>query len=195
MSQGISLIVGLGNPGEKYANTRHNAGFRFLDTVLNQFDGQMRNEGRFGAEVARLYIGSSEVWLLAPTEFMNLSGNAVGKFARFYKIMPENVLVVHDEIDLPPGIVRLKSGGGHGGHNGLRDVIPKLGSKDFWRLRIGVGHPGEASQVAGFVLKNAPASEAALTESASDDAARLIEDIVNGDYQKVMNTLHTDNAN
>ena len=194
MSEGISLIAGLGNPGEKYANTRHNAGFRFLDAVLKTYDGQLRNESRFGGEVAKLHIAGKEVWLLAPTEFMNLSGNAISKFTRFYKIEPENILVVHDEIDILPGAVRLKVGGGAGGHNGLRDIIPKLGSKDFVRLRIGVGHPGSASQVSNYVLKNAPSSEAVLTDAASDRAVRQIEDIVRGSYQKVMNELHTDES-
>jgi len=193
LSEGISLIVGLGNPGESYANTRHNAGFRFISAVLKNYTGQLRHENKFGGDIAKVLIAGREVWLLVPMEYMNLSGTAVSKVANFYKIEPKNILVAHDELDIPPGAVRLKIGGGHGGHNGLRDIVPKLGSSDFVRLRIGIGHPGSASKVSSYVLNKAPSAEATLTDTAIDNAVRQLEDIVCGNYQKVMNELHTHN--
>ncbi|GMR20955.1 MAG: aminoacyl-tRNA hydrolase [Gammaproteobacteria bacterium] len=191
MSEGIQLIAGLGNPGPQYSETRHNAGFRFMDALLHHCGSQLRAESRFDGEVGKARIANRDVWLIRPTTFMNLSGDGVGKLARFYKVAPENILVVHDELDLPPGAVRLKIGGGHGGHNGLRDIVPKLGSKDFIRLRVGIGHPGSASQVTSYVLKKAPPAEQRLVEDAIDAAIAEIDDIVCGDYQPVMNRLHT----
>lgn len=191
MSEGIQLIAGLGNPGPQYSATRHNAGFRFMDALLRHCGSQLRAESRFDGEVGKAHIANHDVWLIRPTTFMNLSGDGVGKLARFYKVEPENILVVHDELDLPPGAVRLKIGGGHGGHNGLRDIVPKLGSKDFIRLRVGIGHPGSASQVTSYVLKKAPPAEQRLVEDAIDAAIAEIDDIVCGDYQPVMNRLHT----
>src|SRR5688572_4549412 len=142
--QGISLIVGLGNPGPEYAETRHNAGFRFLDVLLSGSNVALRRESRFSGDAARFSVDGNELWLLAPQTFMNHSGDSVAKFANYYKIPAAEILVVYDEIDLPPGAVRLKVGGGSAGHNGLTDVIEKLGSPDCARLRIGVGHPGSA---------------------------------------------------
>jgi peptidyl-tRNA hydrolase, PTH1 family len=187
---GISLIVGLGNPGPEYAETRHNAGFRFLDVLLRGKSEHLRSESRFSGDVARTQIAGQDVWLLAPMTFMNKSGDSVSRFAQFYKIPHQRILVAYDEIDLPPGQVRLKQGGGAAGHNGLTDVIEKLGTPDILRLRIGVGHPGLAPQVAAFVLKRAPKAEQELIDGAIDAAAGCIDDIVQGQYERVMNALH-----
>jgi peptidyl-tRNA hydrolase, PTH1 family len=188
--QGISLIVGLGNPGPEYAETRHNAGFRFLDALLSGSNVALRRESRFSGDVARFSIGDRELWLLAPQTFMNHSGDSVAKFANYYKIPVAEILVAYDEIDLPSGAVRLKVGGGSAGHNGLTDVIEKLGSPDCARLRIGVGHPGSAAQVVSYVLKRPPASEQKLIDDAIDRARALLPDIVRGEFQKTMNALH-----
>ena len=137
----LKLIVGLGNPGRQYARTRHNAGWWFVDALAEQCHGSWRHEARWQADVARLRIEDTEQWLLKPMTFMNRSGVSVSGIANFHRIVPAEILVVHDDIDLPPGVARLKQAGGHGGHNGLRDVIAHIGP-DFWRLRLGVGHPG-----------------------------------------------------
>lgn len=191
MPEGIALIAGLGNPGSKYAETRHNAGFRFIDALLSRVGGALSPEKRFEGEVGKVHIAGREIWLIKPDTYMNHSGDAVGKLARFYKIPTEAILAVHDELDIPPGAVRLKVGGGHGGHNGLRDMVSKCGGSDFVRLRIGIGHPGQASQVADYVLRKAPAAEQSLTDHAIQVALDEVEAIVQGDYQAVMNRLHT----
>lgn len=191
---GIALVVGLGNPGPEYAETRHNAGFRFLDSLLAGSGQSLRHEGRFAGRVARLVLGGRDVWLLAPDTFMNHSGESVAKFAHFYRIDPESILVAHDELDLAPGVVRLKTGGGDGGHNGLKDITEKLGGGQYLRLRIGIGHPGYASQVASYVLRRAPASEQELIDDAIARAKEHVGDIVSGQFQKVMNVLHTHTA-
>jgi PTH1 family peptidyl-tRNA hydrolase len=153
----IRLIVGLGNPGPEYALTRHNAGFWLLDNLANTLPGcKLQRETRFNAFVAKSHIGGKEVWLLEPQTYMNRSGQSVGGLARFYKIAPEEILVVHDELDILPGIAKLKKGGGSGGHNGLKDISAALGTQDYWRLRLGIGHPRNynlAQQVADFVLQ------------------------------------------
>jgi PTH1 family peptidyl-tRNA hydrolase len=187
---GIALVVGLGNPGPEYAETRHNAGFRFLDALLAGSGQALRHEGRFAGRVARLNVGGRDVWLLAPDTFMNHSGESVAKFAHFYRIDPESMLVAHDELDLAPGVVRLKTGGGDGGHNGLKDITEKLGGGQYVRLRIGIGHPGHASQVASYVLRRAPSSEQELIDDAITRAREHVDDIVGGQFQKVMNELH-----
>lgn len=194
MQPGISLIVGLGNPGQEYAETRHNAGFRFLGAVSAQFGAVLRSESRFTAEVARITVASQDVWLLAPMTFMNRSGESVSRFSQYYKIPRERILVAYDELDLQPGVVRLKRGGGAAGHNGIIDIIEKLGSPDFYRLRIGVGRPPNAGQGANYVLKRAPASEQALIDDAIARAAGQLAEIVQGQFQKVMNVLHADPA-
>ncbi len=190
MAQGISLIVGLGNPGPEYAETRHNAGFRFLDALLSGTGVVLKHESRFNGEVSRFAIAGRDVWLLKPTTFMNHSGEAVSKLARFYKIPPAEILVVHDELDLPPGVARLKIGGGNGGHNGLTDVTEKLGTPDYARLRLGIGHPGTAAQVVSYVLKKAPKPEQSLIDEAIERARTYINDIVQGEFQRAMNALH-----
>ena len=191
MAQGISLIVGLGNPGKNYAETRHNAGFRFIDALLRQSGCSLKAESRFNGEAGKTVIAGRDVWLLMPTTYMNGSGQSVAKLARFYKIPENEILVVHDELDLPPGTVRLKEGGGHGGHNGLRDIINKLGSKDFMRLRVGIGHPGSAPQVESYVLKKASKAEQQQIDSAIDAALAQVDEIVHGNYDQVMNDLHS----
>jgi PTH1 family peptidyl-tRNA hydrolase len=189
---GISLIVGLGNPGAEYAETRHNAGFRFLGAVLQAHNLTLRAESRFSAELARVTIAGQDVWLLEPTTFMNRSGDAVTRFSQYYKIPPERILVAYDELDLPPGVARLKRGGGDAGHNGVHDTIEKLGGPDFMRLRIGVGRPPSAGQGAEYVLKRAPAAEQTLIDEAIGRACAVLPDVVLGQFQKAMTALHTD---
>lgn len=190
MTDGVTVIAGLGNPGTEYTATRHNAGFWFLDAVLAHAGAARKFESRFRAGVARGQIAGRPVWCLRPETWMNHSGEAVAAFLAYYRIAPEQLLVAHDELDLPPGTVRLKRGGGAGGHNGLTDIIERLGSRDFARLRIGIGHPGSARQVSGYVLRRAPASEQQLIEAAIADACAQIEDIVLGHHERVMNVLH-----
>jgi PTH1 family peptidyl-tRNA hydrolase len=154
----IKLIVGLGNPGREYEGTRHNAGFWWVDEFAHANQITFKAESKFHGLAARSAVQGREIFLLKPQTFMNVSGRAVGALAQFYKIEPAQILVVHDELDLPPGSAKLKLGGGHGGHNGLKDIIAHLGTRDFWRLRIGIGHPGDRAEVANFVL-NAPRRE------------------------------------
>lgn len=191
MDPGISILVGLGNPGAEYAETRHNAGFRFLDALAKHEAVRFRTESRFSATVGRATIAGRDVWLLQPVTFMNRSGDAVARFCHYYKIAPAQILVAYDELDLPPGAVRLKQGGGDAGHNGVHDVIEKLGSPDFARLRIGIGRPPSAAQGAEYVLKKAPPAEQVLIDAAIDLACRHLPEIVQGQYQKAMTALHT----
>ena len=188
---GILLIAGLGNPGTEYAETRHNAGFRFLELLLEGREVALRAENRYAGRVARVSLAGREVWLLAPDTFMNHSGEAVSKLARFYKIPAGQILVVHDELDLAPGVARLKFGGGAGGHNGISDVITQLGTPDFFRLRLGIGRPASSGQVVSYVLRKAPAAEQLLLDDAIRDSLAHIEDIVHGQAQQVMNALHS----
>ncbi len=190
-SSGIQLIAGLGNPGTEYAETRHNAGFRFLELLLEGRGATLRAENRFAGRVARISLAGREIWLLAPETFMNHSGEAVSRLARFYKIPAEQVLVVHDELDIAPGAARLKFGGGAGGHNGVSDVIAQLGTPDFFRLRLGIGRPASSSQVVSYVLRKAPAAEQLMLDDAIRDSLVHIDDIVHGQAQKVMNALHS----
>ncbi|MBT8152261.1 MAG: aminoacyl-tRNA hydrolase [Gammaproteobacteria bacterium] len=191
--EAVKLIVGLGNPGDEYRATRHNAGQWFVDALLQRFPSPagLQNENKFKGLLGQTTIAGRAVRVLVPATYMNLSGQSVVAVANFYKIEPEEILVAHDELDIDPGSVRLKSGGGHGGHNGLRDIISCLGNrKDFGRLRIGIGHPGNAKQVTNFVLKKAPAAEHALIETAIGAALEQIDLIVCGDWQMAMNQLH-----
>ncbi len=190
MAEAIRCIVGLGNPGPKYAETRHNAGFWFLDEIARRHGLTFRNESRFSGELARLQLSGQQCWLLKPATFMNRSGRSIGALARFYRIGPEQLLVAHDELDLPPGTVRLKQGGGHGGHNGLRDTIAVLGSRDFHRLRIGIGHPGHRDQVVDYVLSRPRREEEILIRQAIDRAADQLQAILEGRFQQAMNLLH-----
>jgi PTH1 family peptidyl-tRNA hydrolase len=186
----IRMIVGLGNPGNEYEKTRHNAGFWFIDHLVSQHNLTLKSEAKFLGDIAKFNSPFGNVWLLKPTTFMNHSGQSIARLAHFYKINPEQILLVHDELDLPPGSVKLKQSGGHGGHNGLRDMIAQLG-KNFYRLRLGIGHPGSKEQVVGFVLGKTPKSEQLLIDSAIDKAIDSIELIMQGDMQKAMNQLHS----
>lgn len=188
----VQLIVGLGNPGTEYANTRHNAGQDFVEELARSFSEPLTPAPKFFGLTGRIVVAGKDVRLLIPTTFMNLSGQAVAAVANFYKIPTEAILVAHDELDLEPGIARLKVGGGHGGHNGLRDIINKLGnSSDFARLRLGIGHPGNAKQVVGYVLKRAPADERQKIEDAFQKSLPVIPDVCRGDWSKAMKDLHT----
>lgn len=192
----IKLIVGLGNPGAEYRNTRHNAGFWLVDAICEKFAATLNEESKFKGSTGTVLIGGKTLRLLKPSTFMNLSGQSVGALANFYKIDSEDILVVHDELDIDPGTARLKVGGGHGGHNGLRDIISSLGNqKDFARLRLGIGHPGKASQVANFVLKKASSKEQQYMDDAIQACLEHMEAIANGNWQMAMNTLHSFNAN
>jgi PTH1 family peptidyl-tRNA hydrolase len=188
---GLKLIVGLGNPGPEYAATRHNAGQWFVEALAHKYGIRLNHEPKYSGLVGRGTVQGEDIRLLIPTTFMNLSGNSVGALALFFKIMPDEILVAHDELDLLPGTVRLKTGGGHGGHNGLRDIVRALASNTgFHRLRIGIGHPGTAKDVSNFVLGKAPSSEQALIERAVDEAVSLSDDIINGKIALAMNKLN-----
>jgi PTH1 family peptidyl-tRNA hydrolase len=190
----IRLIVGLGNPGAEYEQTRHNAGFWLVDQLAR---GDLRKEARFNALAARARIGGGEVWLLEPQTYMNRSGQSVGAIARFYKITPDEVLVVHDELDLPPGAAKLKKGGSSGGHNGLKDITAALGTQDYWRLRIGIGHPRELKlqqQVVDFVLHRPRADEQTQIDQAIDKALAVIPLLCEGRHEQAMLALHTPGA-
>ncbi|HEB98046.1 MAG TPA: aminoacyl-tRNA hydrolase [Thiotrichales bacterium] len=187
----VQLIVGLGNPGPRYERTRHNAGFWFVDELVRRQACSLRNEARFHGDAARCSIDGHDCRLLKPHTFMNRSGQAVAALARFYRIPPEAILVVHDEIDLPPGTARLKRGGGHGGHNGLRDIIARLGSREFLRLRLGVGHPGHRDQVVDYVLHRPPVEEQTAIESAMDEALAVLPLVVAGELEQAMHRLHS----
>ena len=189
--ESFTLLVGLGNPGPRYVQTRHNAGFWFLDVAARRLKGNFRAEKRFQGEVAEGEWGGGKVRLLAPTTYMNHSGQSVGALAGFFKIPVERILVAHDEIDLQPGDVRLKVGGGHGGHNGLRDIIAHLGSPGFARLRIGVGHPGLSDDVVDYVLNRPGKAEQTRIDSAVDRACELLPIILDGDLSRAMQALHT----
>lgn len=186
----IQLIVGLGNPGSEYEPTRHNAGFWFVDELVRRCRQSLRSEQRFHSEVARCLLDGNECRLQKPMTFMNRSGQAVGSLARFFKIPLQQILVVHDELDLPPGTIRLKKGGGHGGHNGLRDLISHLGSKDFFRLRVGIGHPGHRDQVLDYVLRKPSKEDRRQIDDAIHDALNVMPDVVEGKFELAMNSLH-----
>ena len=186
----IQLIIGLGNPGKQYVDTRHNAGAWWVEKLANDANAILKLQAKFNAYIADTNINGQKIVLAIPTTYMNESGNAVQKIAKFYKINPENILIAHDELDLEPGVIRLKQGGGHGGHNGLRDIIPKLGSSDFVRLRVGIGHPGNKGQVSNYVL-NAPSKDEMIEIlSACDRALYQLNDIVTGNIAAAMNNLH-----
>ncbi len=192
MAAAVKLIVGLGNPGPEYTGTRHNAGFWFIDRLAAHWHAPLRREARFFGETARVRLPEGEVWLLKPATFMNRSGQSVAALAHFYKIPPREILVAHDELDFEPGAARLKQGGGHGGHNGLRDIITRLGNqRDFLRLRLGIGHPGDSRQVTGYVLGRPPAGERAAIEQALDEAVAVMPLLLRGEFQQAMQSLHS----
>lgn len=188
----IKLIVGLGNPGDKYTDTRHNAGEWLIERLACRFNVSLNLESKFFGKTARTLVNGKEVRLLVPTTFMNLSGKAVGALASFYRIKPEEILVIHDELDLPAGVAKLKQGGGHGGHNGLKDIVAQLGNNNnFYRLRIGIGHPGHRDLVASYVLnKPSPADRDAL-EKVLDEATDCVEMIFKDGMVKATNRLNS----
>ena len=186
----LNIIVGLGNPEDKYERTLHNAGFWFVDTVARKYGGQFRYEKKFDAECCRVNIQGEEVWLVKPQSYMNLSGGPVRGVMDYYRLKPGGLLVAHDEIDLPPGTVRLKKGGGHGGHNGLRDVIQHCGA-EFMRLRLGVGHPGEKTRVTGYVLKRGSADVERAVASNIDDAIAVLPLLMDDGLNAATKALHT----
>nr|MBP8207604.1 aminoacyl-tRNA hydrolase [Acinetobacter sp.] len=185
----ISLIVGLGNPGSEYAQTRHNAGSWFVERLAEQYGIALKADPKYKGISGRGKIEGQDVRLLLPTTFMNLSGQSVVPFAKFYQITPEAMLIAHDELDMDPGVIRLKTGGGHGGHNGLRDIVPHTGP-NFHRLRVGIGHPGSKERVSGHVLSKAPSSEQKLMDDALHHALSRIKLLVNGEVQQAMNQIN-----
>ncbi|KAF1688357.1 aminoacyl-tRNA hydrolase [Pseudoxanthomonas taiwanensis] len=191
---GLRLIVGLGNPGAEYANTRHNAGFRLVDALAGREGVRLGPDGKLVGETGKAVIGGQPVWLLKPMTFMNLSGKSVVAALRYWKIEPEEALVVHDELDLPPGTARLKFDGSHGGQNGLRDIIRLLGHGRFHRLRIGIGHPGHKDRVTGWVLGRPGKDDEILIGRAIDDALDVLPLAVRGDFMEAMKRLHTPKA-
>lgn len=189
--QAIRLIVGLGNPGPKYEDTRHNAGFWFVDLLARRHGGRLLNESKFHGLLGRMRIGGLDLRLLQPLTYMNRSGQSVFAVARYFDIAPEQMLVVHDELDLPPGQVRLKQDGGHAGHNGLRDIMNALGSQDFWRLRVGIDHPQDRSRVVDYVLSRPDLDDARAIEEGLAEAADSLDDILFGRFARAMNRLHS----
>jgi PTH1 family peptidyl-tRNA hydrolase len=189
----IQLIVGLGNPGAEYEPTRHNAGFWFVDALALQCRQSFRVEARFHSAVTRCLLQGAECRLQKPQTYMNRSGQAVRALMQFFRIPVEQIVVVHDELDLPVGVARLKRGGGHGGHNGLRDLINHLGSREFYRLRIGIGHPGHKDQVVDYVLKQPGKQERRLIDDAIEAALDVMPAVLGGHMEKAMHSLHSRN--
>lgn len=188
----IKLVVGLGNPGAEYSKTRHNAGDWFVQELASRYNISLKPEKKYSGLYGKGIIGSELVHLLIPTTFMNRSGQAVAPLANFFRIPVENILVAHDELDMLPGICKIKQGGGHGGHNGLRDIISRMANnKDFYRLRIGIDHPGHRDRVTGHVLGKAPAAEQNLIDQAIDEAVRCFEIWQKDDIKKAQNRLHS----
>ena len=187
----IQLIVGLGNPGPQYEATRHNAGFWWVDQVCDELGTKLSQEAKFFGQAGRIKSGGSEAWLLKPGTFMNRSGQSVAALANFYKIPPEAILVVHDELDLPPGTAKLKKGGGNGGHNGLKDISAHLGTQDYWRLRLGIGHPGDRNAVVNYVLHTPSKDEMQLIEESMDASTSLLPMLIEGNMEAAMLKLHT----
>jgi peptidyl-tRNA hydrolase, PTH1 family len=191
MSPHLTVIAGLGNPEARYARTLHNAGFWFVDALASKEGGAFRLDKRFDAEVCKIGIAGSDIWLVKPQRFMNLSGGPLRTVLDYYRLPVESLLVAHDEIDLPPGVARLKKGGGHGGHNGIRDVVAHCG-RDFMRLRLGVGHPGSKELVTGYVLKRGPEEVERAVMDAVDRAIDVLPMLVERGLELAMNRLHTD---
>ena len=191
MGAGIKLFVGLGNPGPDYQNTRHNAGVWFLSAIANKYSATLKSTAKFKGLFASVTILDSEIKLLFPTTFMNLSGQAVQAVAHFYKISPEEILILHDELDFLPGIVRLKFGGGANGHNGLQDIISKLGSNDFYRARIGIGKPIHKQIMTDYVLNKPTATEKRDIEVAIERALQAVPDLIQGDFAKATQELNS----
>ncbi len=187
----IQLFVGLGNPGPEYEDTRHNVGFWWVEALARELKAQWVDERSYFGRVARTQIKGQTLWLLEPQTFMNLSGKSVGALARFFKIEPARILVVHDELDLPPGEAKLKFSGGHAGHNGLRDIHAQLGTADYWRLRLGIGHPGHKDEVSGWVLRKPPAEQREQIEACVSRTLAAWPDLLAGDTTRATQKIHT----
>ncbi len=187
----IKLLVGLGNPGREYEATRHNAGFWWIEALARELKVELVPDKSYQGRVARTQVKGQPVWLLAPLTFMNLSGKSVAELARFFKIAPADILVAHDELDLPPGQVKLKFGGGHAGQNGLRDIHARLGTGDYWRLRIGIGHPGIKSEVSAWVLGKPAAQQRQVMEEAVARSVKAWPLLLEGEMEKAMQAIHT----
>ena len=187
----IKLFVGLGNPGPEYEATRHNAGFSWLDALARELKVSLVLDKSYYGVVARTTVKDQTLWLLAPRTFMNLSGKSVGALARFFKIKPEEILVAHDELDIVPGQLKLKFGGSHAGHNGLRDIHAQLGSADYWRLRIGVGHPGVKAEVIDWVLKKPSQEHRAAIEDCVERSLKAVPELLKGEMEKATMLIHT----
>jgi len=195
MAEDIRVIVGLGNPGTQYEGTRHNAGEDFVRELARRCGSSLRGDSKFHGETGEVLVGRHRLRLLVPTTFMNRSGKAVAALAGFYKLEAPQLLIAHDELDIAPGTARFKFDGGHGGHNGLRDIVPALGNRrDFYRLRIGIGHPGSARQVSGYVLSRAPGAEREATAAAIEEALDSLPLLLDGDMTRAMTRLHSFNA-
>ena len=186
----ISIIAGLGNPDEKHAHTLHNVGFWFIDALARKIGGDFRYEKKFDTELCRVTLHGMDVWLVKPQSYMNLSGGPIRGILDYYRLKPEQLLVAHDEIDLPPGTVRLKKGGGHGGHNGIRDVVKHCGA-EFMRLRLGVGHPGDKNQVTNYVLKRGSGEAETAIEKNIDEAIEVLDVLLDDGLDAAMKKLHT----
>ncbi|MFC2539558.1 aminoacyl-tRNA hydrolase [Neisseria sp. HMSC055H02] len=191
MSNKIKMIVGLGNPGSEYEQTRHNAGFWFIDELAWQYKATLKEEKKFFGLVARISISGSDLWLLKPSTFMNRSGQAVAALAQFYKIKPEEILVVHDELDIPCGRIKFKLGGGNGGHNGLKDIQARLGTPDFYRLRLGIDHPGDRNLVVGYVLNKPSPEHRQQIDEAINKSLKAVPMLLAGEWEEAVRFLHS----
>ena len=187
----IKLIVGLGNPGAKYLETRHNAGFWFIDSLLYEKNITLAHSAKFKGELGDFIWQADKRFVLKPTTFMNASGESLQLVSHYYKISPDEILVAHDELDLPAGVIRLKKSGGHGGHNGLRSIISHLGSKDFWRLRIGIGHPGDKRKVIDYVLGRITQNERRAVDDSLTEVMHNLDDLLSDNHEKFMNRVHS----
>ncbi len=188
---GISLIAGLGNPGNKYAESRHNAGFQFIHALQQQYSFTLKEDKRYKGLTGSFELSGKTVRVIAPQTFMNLSGDSVVPFSRFFRIPESQILVAYDELDLESGVIRLKLDGGHGGHNGLRDIMQKSGAKDMKRLRIGIGHPGDSKKVSGYVLSRPGQDQRIEIDASISRGIEVMPEIIDGDFAKAMNILHT----
>ncbi|WP_146736401.1 aminoacyl-tRNA hydrolase [Neisseria sicca] len=191
MSNKVKMMVGLGNPGSEYEQTRHNAGFWFIDELAWQYKATLKEEKKFFGSVARISISGSDLWLLKPSTFMNRSGQAVAALAQFYKIKPEEILVVHDELDIPCGRIKFKLGGGNGGHNGLKDIQARLGTPDFYRLRLGIDHPGDRNLVVGYVLNKPSPEHRQQIDEAINKSLKAVPILLAGEWEEAVRFLHS----
>ena len=187
----IKMMVGLGNIGSEYEHTRHNVGFWFMDALAAQWHVSLRPEKKFFGDVARVSRSEGEIWLLKPSTYMNLSGKAVAALAQFYKIAPEQILVIHDELDIPCGQIRFKQGGGNGGHNGLKDIQAQCGTPNFYRLRLGIDHPGDRNLVISYVLNKPTPTERDLIDNSITKSLRALPDILSGKKEEAVRYLHS----